>query len=430
MKPWAPLDATVPSVSRPTSAHTVKPIMSSRDSDLTSLLFSCSASSVVSSTSSPARLPGPSDPSSSLMSGAREPTPVIGGAHPPERRDRRLRMDGQSNPSAVRARSAASRRSQAVPDRGVVLVLDAALQRGRRRGLDAAVQLAQLGQALGQVAARGPRLELGQRGGRGPRRAAARPRGGARRRRPGARAARAPRRPARRRGRRAARRGAPAGAARPRGGCGARRTGSSSASTQRPSATWSPSPKPTRTTTACSRRTSRTCGSAVGGALHVQHAVQRGHRRLRPRPRRPRAASARRRPGRRTARAVTSVDAPGGDRRRGGRGGSRRGGRAATGARARPAWRRPARARSHRRGRAARSGRRAGPGPRGTRAGRSRTGYSPTWALLARFGTLIEYFDGLIGTVGLSIWPRRSMSLTHWLGLERRVRADGRARVP
>ena len=73
-------------------------------------------------------------------------------------------MDGQSNPSAVRARSAASRRSQAVPDRGVVLVLDAALQRGLGGGLDGAVQVAQLGQALGEVPARGPRLELGQRG--------------------------------------------------------------------------------------------------------------------------------------------------------------------------------------------------------------------------------------------------------------------------
>ena len=31
-----------------------------------------------------------------------------------------------------------------------------------------------------------------------------------------------------------------------------------------------------------------------------------------------------------------------------------------------------------------------------------------------------EYFDGLIGTVGLSISPRRSISLSHWLGLEDR----------
>ena len=39
--------------------------------------------------------------------------------------------------------------------------------------------------------------------------------------------------------------------------------------------------------------------------------------------------------------------------------------------------------------------------------------YSPTWAWLARLGTLIAYFDGLIGTVGFSILPRRLMSLRH-----------------
>jgi hypothetical protein len=39
--------------------------------------------------------------------------------------------------------------------------------------------------------------------------------------------------------------------------------------------------------------------------------------------------------------------------------------------------------------------------------------YSPTWARLARLGTLIAYFDGLIGTVGFSILPRRLISLRH-----------------
>ena len=35
----------------------------------------------------------------------------------------------------------------------------------------------------------------------------------------------------------------------------------------------------------------------------------------------------------------------------------------------------------------------------------------------ARRVTLTEYFDGWIGTFGLSIWPRRLISLIHWLGL-------------
>ena len=41
--------------------------------------------------------------------------------------------------------------------------------------------------------------------------------------------------------------------------------------------------------------------------------------------------------------------------------------------------------------------------------------YSPAWARLARFGfvTLIEYFEGCVSTVGLSILPSRSMSLIH-----------------
>ena len=62
----------------------------------------------------------------------------------------------------MRARSAASRRSRRVLDGVGVGVLDAALQRGLGRRADGAVQLAQLGQALGEVAARRPRLELGQ----------------------------------------------------------------------------------------------------------------------------------------------------------------------------------------------------------------------------------------------------------------------------
>ena len=42
----------MPSVSRPTNAHTVNPTMSRRDIDFTSLAFSWSASSVVCSTGS------------------------------------------------------------------------------------------------------------------------------------------------------------------------------------------------------------------------------------------------------------------------------------------------------------------------------------------------------------------------------------------
>src|SRR3989440_1693709 len=45
--PCAPFDATVPSVSRPTNAQTVKNTMSKRLSDLMSLLFSASANAVV-----------------------------------------------------------------------------------------------------------------------------------------------------------------------------------------------------------------------------------------------------------------------------------------------------------------------------------------------------------------------------------------------
>src|SRR3954453_10277905 len=48
--PSGPFDATVPSVSRPTNAQTVKNTMSNRRSDLMSLLFSASAKAVVCST--------------------------------------------------------------------------------------------------------------------------------------------------------------------------------------------------------------------------------------------------------------------------------------------------------------------------------------------------------------------------------------------
>jgi len=46
-------------------------------------------------------------------------------------------------------------------------------------------------------------------------------------------------------------------------------------------------------------------------------------------------------------------------------------------------------------------------------------GHSPLWAWDARFGTFAssEYFDGVRRTVGLSISPRRSISLIHCLGL-------------
>src|SRR5262245_60563524 len=50
VKPSPPLLATIPSVSRPTNAQIVKNTMSKRRIDLISLLFSCSASSVVRST--------------------------------------------------------------------------------------------------------------------------------------------------------------------------------------------------------------------------------------------------------------------------------------------------------------------------------------------------------------------------------------------
>lgn len=50
VNPWAPFDATVPSVSRPTNAQTVKNTMSNRRSDFTSLDFSSRARVVVCST--------------------------------------------------------------------------------------------------------------------------------------------------------------------------------------------------------------------------------------------------------------------------------------------------------------------------------------------------------------------------------------------
>ena len=93
--------------------------------------------------------------------------------------------------------------------------------------------------------------------------AAARPRACARDRGPAARAASAPRRPARRRGLPAAPRSALADAARARA-CGppSRRGGTVRASAQWPWATSSPSPMPTRITSACSALISRTNGSA------------------------------------------------------------------------------------------------------------------------------------------------------------------------
>src|SRR4051794_28399699 len=51
VKPCGPLDATSPSVSRPTKAQTVKKKRSKRPSDFWSLVFSSRASVVVSSTS-------------------------------------------------------------------------------------------------------------------------------------------------------------------------------------------------------------------------------------------------------------------------------------------------------------------------------------------------------------------------------------------
>src|ERR1700754_739387 len=140
VKPWAPLEATVPSVSSPTNAHTVKPIMSSRLSDLTSLAFSWSASSVVCSTPSSR---GVAWSIRSLLipqcPGARHITPGVGALHPPERRDLPLRA-GRSVETEGRAG----------PQRGLealegtldgfgVGVLDAALQRGERRGAYAGV---------------------------------------------------------------------------------------------------------------------------------------------------------------------------------------------------------------------------------------------------------------------------------------------------
>ena len=50
VKPSPPTFATIPSVSSPTNAQMVKNTMSKRRIDLISLLFSCSASSVVRST--------------------------------------------------------------------------------------------------------------------------------------------------------------------------------------------------------------------------------------------------------------------------------------------------------------------------------------------------------------------------------------------
>src|SRR3954452_14732772 len=166
VNPWAPLDATVPSVSRPTSAQTVKPIMSSRDSDLTSLLFSASASSVVSSTNSPR---GGAWSIRSLLipqcPGARQPTPAIGALHPPERRDL-AREDGRSVETEGRTRSQRGLEAlEGALDGGRIAVVDAALQRRERRGAHADVQLAQLGHARPEVAARRPGLELGQRNG-------------------------------------------------------------------------------------------------------------------------------------------------------------------------------------------------------------------------------------------------------------------------
>jgi hypothetical protein len=50
-------------------------------------------------------------------------------------------------------------------------------------------------------------------------------------------------------------------------------------------------------------------------------------------------------------------------------------------------------------------------------AARRPRGYSPRCDFDARLTTLTANRDGCSRTVGLSIWPRRSISLIHWPGL-------------
>ena len=262
-------------------------------------------------------------------------------------------MDGQSNPSAVRARSAASRRCEAVPDRGGVLVLDAALQRGqRRRRRTAACSSRSSARRAAEVAARGPRLELGQRGREGRVElqgglAAA----------PGvdvlARAQRELLAGQRRR------RGRPSSAPR-------RSWGRSAASRRRPRRDGrelerlDPAPVGHLVALAVAdAHDDRLLAAHLahvrvggGGALHVQHAVEDGHRRLRL------GLAGRAQPalggglvGERLG--GDEGHAPGGDRRGLGGGGPAPAAAQPAALRARRAWRPPARARSRRRARAA-----------------------------------------------------------------------------
>ena len=202
MNPWAPLDATVPSVSSPTNAHTVKPdhVQARQRLDELGLLLRARARS--SPRRARARLPGPSDPSSSLD--VRAPGSLrrpIGGAAPARTARSAARgwtVSRTRGPCAPAARPRGARGARRTASASVVL--DAALQRGLRRRADAAVQLAQLGQARGRgrrAAAHGSSSASATVSAASSCSAASRRRP---RRRPGARAGRAPRRPARRRG--------------------------------------------------------------------------------------------------------------------------------------------------------------------------------------------------------------------------------------
>src|SRR3954447_2347470 len=147
VKPWAPLEATVPSVSSPTNAQTVKNTMSKRRSDLTSLLFSSSASAVVCSTVDTGMLR--SVIGSLLLDVAPQPACTLCG--PPNRctlPSGKTRWRARGRSVEAQRGAGAQRRLQApraVRDALGVGVVDGPLGRRQRRRADAVAQLAKLG---------------------------------------------------------------------------------------------------------------------------------------------------------------------------------------------------------------------------------------------------------------------------------------------
>ena len=364
--------------------------MSKRRSDLTSLAFSCEGQ-LGRLLDARAGVPGPSDPSSSPMPGARHPTPV--SAPRPARSSKSpsgWRSVEPERPCAPAARPRGG--SSACSTSARRLVVDAALRARRRpRRRRSGRSAAQLGDARAEVAARRPR----RRARRSAAASATRSCSAASRRRPASTSARA----------RSASSSQASAASRPPSSAARRSCGRSAAlaaasrgraegqlERAAPSARRRPArPRRSRRARRAPARgaTSRTSRVGGRGAVQVQHAVERGDR-----GRGLGLAVDAREPAR--APRPASANGARGDERRAGRatGGGAGCGAVARGAGAAARGRRR-RARRASRARATcvgltgvpaqrRSGRRPGRAPTGTRAGRSRTArsvapWAPCW---------------------------------------------------